>query len=217
MRAALQEGKLGQPARSAARRVYVRLRAVSPPGTPASAGGRPGAAGFSYAKSGGLPQIAFRPDDPERREQMVDFRLAMQRRGRQAHPLGVSRHGRIVYQLHVDAEFPEKPIAISWHTTGSPTINGTIWLGLSRCEFLRQSRRRNSAARSCNWRRSMELFLRRRMVASATAGGNAVVKIKAEAELRTKSISAAEPAILLADDPKPDIEPPGLRQDQPNR
>jgi hypothetical protein len=47
------------------------------------------------------------------------------------------------------------------------------------------------------------------MVASATAGGNAVVKIKAEAELRTKSISAAEPAILVADDPKPDIEPPG--------
>ena len=31
--------------------------------------------------------------------------------------------------------------------------------------------------------------------AAATAGGNAVVKMKPEAKLRTKSISAAEPAI----------------------
>jgi hypothetical protein len=56
----------------------------------------------------------------------------------------------------------------------------------------------SGAARSRNWRRSTELVFRWQILASAaaaTAGGSALVKIKPDAKLRTKSHNAAEPAI----------------------
>ena len=52
--------------------------------------------------SGGAPQIAFRPDDRERPDQIVDVGLAVQRRGRQAQPLRAARHGRVVDRLHIN-------------------------------------------------------------------------------------------------------------------
>jgi len=75
------------------------------------------------------------------------------------------------------------------HSTGSPTMTGTIWLGLSRCGIpAASSPRRTSLTFACNRRRSAELFFRWRMLAwaaAATAGGSAVVKMKPEAKLRT--------------------------------
>ena len=61
------------------------------------------------------------------------------------------------------------------------------------------SSRARSLATISRWRRrSTSLVLRCRMLArapAAMAGGSAVVKMKPEAKLRTKSISAAEPAM----------------------
>jgi hypothetical protein len=61
------------------------------------------------------------------------------------------------------------------------------------------------AAQQPDWRRSAELVFRWRMLAraaAATAGGNAVVKMKPEAKLRTKSQSAVEAAIYPPITPK---------------
>jgi hypothetical protein len=51
---------------------------------------------FSYSKLRGLPQIAFRPDERERPDQMVDIGLTVQWRRHQAQPFGAARHGRVV-------------------------------------------------------------------------------------------------------------------------
>ena len=83
--------------------------------------------------------------------------------------------------------------------TGQRTITGTMWLVLRRCGMpAASSRRRTWTTRSCCASRSAELALRWRMLAqapAASAGGRAVVKMKPEAKLRTKSHKAAEAAM----------------------
>ena len=85
------------------------------------------------------------------------------------------------------------------HLTGSFTITGTMWLGFGRCGMPRRSRRARSFATISRWRwRSSWLSFRWATLARAPAtiaGGRAVVKMKPEAKLRTKSISGAEPAM----------------------
>ena len=62
---------------------------------------------FSDSRLRGAAQIAFRPDDRERSDQMVNVGLTVQGRGGQAQPLGAARHGRVVDRLHIDLELVE--------------------------------------------------------------------------------------------------------------
>jgi hypothetical protein len=62
---------------------------------------------FSDSRLRGAAQIAFRPDDRERSDQMVDVGLTVQGRGGQAQPLRAARHGRVVDRLHIDMELVE--------------------------------------------------------------------------------------------------------------
>ena len=78
-------------------------------------------------------------------------------------------------------------------------MTGTIWLGLSQCGIPAASSRRAQQRDAVLMRGAFGgLSFRCRMLASApaaTAGGSAVVKMKPDAKLRTKSHNAAEPAM----------------------
>ena len=83
---------------------------------------------------------------------------------------------------------------ISLHCTGSHTITGTMWLGLSTCGMPARVETAHAAHAIL-----MALALVRRLAfrcvtaaqaPAATAGGSAVVKMKPRRKLRTKSHSA---------------------------
>lgn len=83
------------------------------------------------------------------------------------------------------------------NTTGSPTITGTMWEGLRRWHTPMASRPARTRPIWRRWRsRSTEVRSRWPVLAvAAAAGGSAVVKMKPEAKLRTKSHSASDAVI----------------------
>jgi Family of unknown function (DUF5681) len=86
----------------------------------------------------GPPQIAFRPDERERPNQMVDVRLAVQWRGRQAQPLGAARYGRVVDRLHIDAVPMQQLVA---GDLAQPGITDHHWDNVARRRHHRQAGR----------------------------------------------------------------------------
>ena len=130
---------------------------------------------------------------------MVDVGHAVQWRGRQAEPLGAARHGRVVDRLHIDLELVEEPIG---------DVPAQYWVAnhdrddMARIVEVRDLGGIEPAAQQPDILVQPVAFEGAALQVTdagkggpATAGGNADVKMKPEAKLRTKSHSAAEPAI----------------------
>ena len=70
------------------------------------------------------------PDVRQCLGEMVDHRVVVAGRRRDAQPLGAAGHGRVVDRLDIDAVLVEQQVARRLAVAGSPTISGTMWVSV---------------------------------------------------------------------------------------